>query len=235
MNRASQLKSKNAKGQSSSSAGIWLVGGAILVLALVVLVLVLSQRSGVTPVAAPDVDTGWVDGKSMGDPAAPVTIQMWEDFLCPACQQWTSQVKPTLFEEYVKTGKVRLEFRQFPLQQHAPGAQMAAQASECAADQNQFWPFHDRIFQMASQRGQDGVTYDALMGYASEVGLDTAQMKSCVDNLTHQANVADSVTQAQQMGLSSTPSILVNGQLIENPFNYNLLKAAIDAQLEPAS
>lgn len=235
MTTASKLKAKNAKAQSSSSAGIWLVGGAILLLALVVLVLVLNQRSGVTPVAAPDVPAEWVSAKSLGNPDAAVTVQMWEDFLCPACQQWTSAVKPTLYDEYVKTGLVRLEFHQFPLQQHAPGAQMAAQASECAADQNQFWPFHDRVFQMASQRGQAGVTYDALLGYAGEVGLDTTQLKSCVDNLTHQSNVVASVTQAQQLGLNSTPSILVNGQLVENPFNYNQLKAAIDAVLTPAS
>ena len=148
---------------------------------------------------------------------------------CPACQQWTATVKPQLVEDYVKTGKVRLEFNQFPLQQHNPGAIMSAQASLCAAEQNKFWTYHDRLFQAASTRGQAGTTFEALVGYASELGLDEAALSTCMTNLVHQNTVAESLTRVEQLGLSSTPSILVNGQLQATPFNYNSLTAAIEA------
>lgn len=235
MTVAGKSKSKSAK-QSSSSTGIWLIVGGVVLLALVALVLWLNNRSaGPASVAAPDVPAEWINGATIGNPEAVVVLQAWEDFLCPSCQQWTSQVKPTFFDEYVKSGKVRMEFHQFPLQQHNPGAIMAAQASLCAADQNQFWPYHDRIFQAAAQRGQAGTTFDALISYAGELGIDENAMRTCMNNLTYQNDVVTSLTTAQQMGLTSTPSILVGGKLIASPFNYNELKAEIDAQLAAGS
>lgn len=232
---ATKAKAKPSKRQDNSSIGLWLVGGAALIIALVVIVLVVNQNRASAPVAAPDVPAEWVQKTALGNPAAPVTIQMWEDFLCPACQQWTSQVKPQIIEEYVKTGIARLEFHQFPLNQHAPGAQMGAQASLCAADQNQFWPFHDRLFQAATTRGQAGLTYDSMLQYAADQGLDQATFTQCLNKLTHQDAIVESLNQATELSLSSTPSILINGKLMAAPFNYNELKAEIDAQAAAGS
>lgn len=231
MSLASKAKTKSAKPAQKSNVGLWLIVGGVLLVALVVLVLFLNNRQ-TTPAASAtltDIPAEWIDGTKLGSPDAPVVIWAYEDFLCPACQQWTAQVKPQLVEDYVKTGKVRLEFNQFPLQQHNPGAIMAAQASECAADQDLFWPYHDRVFQGASSRGQAGTTFESLLGYAGDAGLDEEAMRTCMTNLTHQTTVVESLNRASQLGLSSTPSILVDGQLMPNPFNYNELAAAIEA------
>jgi protein-disulfide isomerase len=134
-------------------------------------------------------------------------------------------------EEFVKTGLVRMEFHQFPLNQHAPGAQMGAQASLCAADQNQFWPYHDQLFQAASTRGQAGMTYDSMIRYATELGLDSAAFTQCLNTLAHQNDVVESLNQATELALSSTPSIIINGKLMSSPFNYNELKAEIESHL----
>lgn len=217
------------KTAGDSKVGLWIVGGAVLLVVLVVALLWMNQRETTTAVAAPDVPAEWVNGNVLGDPNAPVVIQTWEDFLCPACQQWTSEVKPQLFEDFVKTGQVRLEFRQFPLQQHAPGAQMSAQASLCAADQNMFWPYHDRLFQAASTRGQAGVEIGQLTAYAREVGMDEARFTQCMNNQEKLQPISQELTQAQQLGLNSTPSILVNGKLMANPFDYNALSDEIAA------
>jgi protein-disulfide isomerase len=219
---------------SNSNVGLWIVGGGVLLVVLVVALLWMNQRgtttgAGAATVAAPDVPAEWIDGATIGDPAAPVVIQAWEDFLCPACQQWTRDVEPQLLNDFIKTGKARLEFHQFPLQQHAPGAQMASQASLCAADQNMFWPYHDRLFQAASTRGQAGLEIRQLTTYAREVGLDEARFTQCMNNQEMRNAMAESLTQAQQLGLNSTPSVLVNGQLIASPFDYNSLMAAIEA------
>ncbi len=232
---ATKAKPASAKRKEQSSIGLWLVGGAVLILAIVVVILIVNQNQGTTPVAAPEVATEWVQGTTMGNPAAAVTIQMWEDFLCPACQQWTAQVKPQLMEEFVKPGLVRVEFHQFPLNQHAPGAQMGAQASLCAADQNQFWPYHDQLFRAASTRGQAGMTYDAMLQYAADLGLNLTAFTQCVNALTHQNDVVESLNQATQLNLSSTPSILINGKLMPSPFNYNELKAEIESHLAAGS
>lgn len=227
---ATPAKARSArKSASDSNVGLWIVGGAVLLVVLVVALLWMNQRETTTAVAAPDVPAEWVNGNVLGDPNAPVVIQAWEDFLCPACQQWTSTVEPQLFNEFVKTGKARLEFRQFPLQQHAPGAQMSAQASLCAVDQNMFWPYHDRLFQAASTRGQAGVEIGQLTAYAREVGLDEARFTQCMNNQEKLQPISQELTQAQQLGLNSTPSILVNGKLIANPFDYNALRSEIAA------
>lgn len=232
MTATAKPKSKSAKKSSSSSAGLWLVGGAVLLLALVVIILVMNQQQGTTTsIAAPDVPAEWINGTSIGSPDATVVVQGWEDFLCPACQQWNRDVKDTLFEQYVNTGKIRFEFHQFPLTQHYPGALQASMASMCVADLNEFWPYHDRVFQAATSRGQAGTEVEALIGYAGELGIDEASVRSCMNNLTHQSTVLASLEKARQIGLTSTPSILVDGALVSNPFNFNALAAQIDAAI----
>lgn len=223
-------KPKPKSKKQSSSAGIWIVIGAVLLLGLVVLLLWLNNRPAATAaVTQPDVPAEWISGKSMGDPNAPVVVQMWEDFLCPACQQFVSTIKPQLINDFVKPGTARIEFHQFPLSQHAPGSMMAANAAECAADQNSFWPYSDTLFTNAEQRGQAGLVYDQLVTYAGTVGLDTAKFSTCMNNLQFNNDIAASLTQAQQLGLNSTPSILVNGTLVAEPFDYNALAAQINA------
>ena len=157
-------------------------------------------------------------------------MQAWEDFLCPACGQWASTIEPRLVEDYVESGDVKLEFRQFPLQIHAPGAQLGAQASECAADQNMFWPYHDRLFVEAASRGQAGFQLERLIGYAEELGLDESTFRQCMISQTHRSTVDASVNEAVNLGLNSTPSVLINGQIVQ-PFDYDAIKAIIDAEL----
>ena len=154
----------------------------------------------------------------MGDPEAPVTIQAWEDFMCPACRQWTSTVEPQLIDEYIKTGQVRLEFHQFPLSIHAPGADMGAMASLCANDQGAFWPYHNRLFP-AQDQGQAGFTIDALVRYADELGLDSRALMECMSSLKYRDQVTASGNEALSLGLNATPSVIVNGTKMTNPFD----------------
>ena len=148
---ATTIKKKSSKNSGSSKIGLWLVGISVAIVAIVVAIIVFNeQRVSSAPVAQPDVPADWIDRTSLGSPEAPVVVQLWEDFLCPSCQAFSRTVKPQIVEEYVKSGQVRLEFHHFPLQQHAPGSFMAAIAAECAADQNLFWPYHDKAFQAVS-------------------------------------------------------------------------------------
>jgi protein-disulfide isomerase len=152
-----------------------LVGGGLFFVALIAIVVIANNRQDTIPVTTLDLPAGWISGTSLGNPEAKVTVQAWEDFLCPACAQWTAQVKPQLIEEYIKPGAVRLEFHHFPLDVHAPGSYMGAQAGECAAQQNQFWPYHDALFQAQKSQGQAGFTLNSLTRLAAELGLDQSQ------------------------------------------------------------
>ena len=233
MPKYSKPKQREAKKKNSLTP--WLIGGGLLFVALIVIAVMVNSRGSTATVSALDIPDEWLqERRVMGNPEAVVVVEAWEDFLCPACQQWNSTVKPRLYEDYVKTGLVRLQFGQFPLQIHAPGAQMSATATECAADQNAFWPFHDRVFQEAASRGQAGVTLDRLVQYSEDLGLDTNEFRQCMTSQRHANTVNESVNQAVSMGLNSTPSILVNGQLMETPFDYNALSAEIESLLDAA-
>lgn len=212
----------------NNNIGIWIVGVSAAIVLVVVLAVALSSRPATIAVEAPDLPAEWLSGTTMGSPDAPVTIQAWEDFMCPACRQWTTNIEPQLVEDYVKTGQVRIEFHQFPLSIHAPGAEMAAQASLCANDQNAFWPYHNRLFP-AQDQGQAGFTIDALVRYADELGLDSRALMDCMSSQKYRDQVAASVNEALALNLNATPSILVNGVRMENPFDYEgEMKSLID-------
>jgi protein-disulfide isomerase len=232
---AANLRATRTRRKSeNNSIGIWIVGVSAAIVLVVVLAVALSNRPATVSVAAPDLPTEWLMGTTMGSPAAPVTIQAWEDFMCPACRQWTTTVEPLLLEQYIKTGQVRLEFHQFPLSRHAPGAEMAAQASLCANDQNAFWPYHNRLFP-AQDQGQAGFTIDALVRYADEVGLDSRALMDCMSSQTHRDAVTASINDALSLGLNATPSILVNGVPMNNPFDFEgEMKTLIESALEGA-
>lgn len=235
MAKYAKPKSTNAASTKKKNSTLpWLIGaGVFFILLIVVIVMISNSGSSTADIAPPDVPEEWVSRTVLGNPDAPITVQAWEDFMCPACQQWNSQVKPNLFRDYIQTGDVKLVFRHFPLQMHAPGAEMGAMASECAADQDAFWPYHDRLFLEAANRGQAGMQVERLIDYADEMGLDKQQFQQCIASQQHRDAVTASVTEAITMQLGGTPTIIVNDQVV--PSDYSTLKAQIDAQLEAAN
>ena len=225
------VKKKSTKRSGDSKIGLWLIGASVAIVAIVVAIIVFNeQRAASAPVAQPDVAAEWIDRTSLGSPDAAVVVQLWEDFLCPSCQAFSRTVKPQIVEEYVKSGQVRLEFHHFPLQQHAPGSFMAALAAECAADQNLFWPYHDKAFQVIAVEQQGGATFEKLSEFAATAGLDVAKFQACLNSQQHQPTINESLTQAGQLGLRFTPSVIVDGTLLEDS-SYASVKANIDAAL----
>jgi protein-disulfide isomerase len=221
---------RGAKGRgktAGNTVGLWIVGVSAGIVLLVVLFVALGNRPSARAIDVPDLPSNWLDRNAMGSPDAPVTVQAWEDFLCPACRQWNSVIEPQLVEQYVKTGIVRLEFRQFPLTGHQPGSGMAAMASLCAADQGAFWSFHNRLF-LAQDQGQAGFTIDAMVRYAEELGLNSRTLLECMTSQKHRDEINASFNEAVTLGLNATPSILVNGVRMENPFDYNELTRLIE-------
>lgn len=211
----------------------------MIVVLLVVVLVVANQPEPVSAEVYEDMPAEWVGRRVLGNPDAPVVLQAWEDFLCPACSQWNRTVKPQLMENYIAQeggvagGQVRLEFHHFPLSGHEPGTSLAAQASECAADQGMFWAYHDRLF-AATNEGQPAFTIERLTRYADDLGLDTNQFSQCLINQEYFDEVRGSASEAIALGLNSTPSVIVNGQLMENPFDYQALTAEIRRLIEAA-
>ena len=215
------------------SLSIYLVGGVALLAGLITVILAAASDSEPTSVELPDysgISSSWQNRNILGDPDAPVTVQAWEDFRCPACAAFNQRVKPGLVENYISTGKVKLEYRHFPLQQHEPGASLAAQASECAADQGRFWVYHDRVFQ-ATSSGANAFLMERLIDYAVELNLDRDTFASCLTNQVHLPTISESLQDARSSGHNSTPTVLVDGVRVDSPLDYEAVSAAIDSQL----
>lgn len=222
-----------ANSRQRLSLSIYIVGGVALLAGLLAVVLAAATDGEPASVELPDysgISSSWQNRNVLGDPDAPVTVQAWEDFRCPACAAFNQRVKPGLVENYISTGKVKLEYMHFPLQQHEPGASLAAQGSECAADQGRFWVYHDRVFQ-ATSSGANAFLMERLIDYAVELDLDRDAFTSCLTNQEHLPTISESLQAARTAGHNGTPTVLVDGVRVESPLDYGAVSAAIDSRL----
>lgn len=170
-------------------------------------------------------------GTTMGAADAPVVIELFEDFQCPACRQFNQQSEQLLEQEFVETGIVRLVFRQYPF--IGRESELASNASLCAADQGQFWQYHDMLF--ANQIGENVGSYTErrLVAFAESLGLDTGTFESCLQAEIHQAEIDADRALGVEYGISGTPSIIINGTQFAKGFvpSYEQLKAQIEQEL----
>ncbi len=170
------------------------------------------------------------NGRYEGNPKAPIWIVMVSDFQCPYCKQWHDDAYPMLIKDYVKTGKVRLAYVNFPLSMHQ-NAHAAATAAMCAGAQGKFWPMHDALF--ASQgkwetEKNPSTTFDSL---AKSIGVDVASYHSCLSSPAIASLIAGDQDRAQRGGVNSTPSFWVGSKMIEGAVPAAEMRAAVDQAL----
>jgi len=135
-----------------------------------------------------------------------------------------------LINDYIKTGKATIEYRDFAWKTATTESQDAAEASDCALDQGKFWQYHDTLFENQHGEDQGAFTRDRLKQIAKDIGLDTSKFNQCLDSNKHTQDVANQTNQAIADGFPGTPGFLVNGQKISYS-GYASLKTAIDAAL----
>lgn len=168
----------------------------------------------------------------LGDPKAKVTIIEYGDYQCPFCVRFFEQTEPQIIEQYVKTGKAKLIFRDLAFL--GPESVEAAEAGECAKDQRKFWPFHDALYTAEGKDGQEhngNLNRELFVKIAGEVGMNTAQFGECYDANKYAQVVQGVVKAAQGAGVNATPTSLVNGQMIQGAQPIDAFKTAIDAAL----
>lgn len=181
--------------------------------------------------ASTDMPADYISRNVMGSPDAKVVVTEFSDFECPYCKTFAQSTLKQLEEEYIKTGKVRFEFKHFPLPQHNPSATTAAWAAECAADQGKFWDMQAYLFQEAGKQGTNTFTATRLKAMAEALGLDSGDFNQCLSNQEHADTVQANLREGQQLAVSGTPTVYVNGKKIANP-SYADIKAAIDTALQ---
>ena len=171
------------------------------------------------PVRIP-VEAAGFPYKGATDPV--VTIVEFSDFECPYC----ARVNPTLEQVMKKYGdKVRLVFRQFPLNIH-PNAQKAAEASLCAAEQGKFWQMHDAMF-----KEQRSLGVEQLKEKAARLDLDATSFNECLDSSRHSEAVLADLQAGSAVGVTGTPAFFINGRFLSGAQPYAELAKVIDEEL----
>ncbi len=174
-------------------------------------------------IKAPRVNvTAPEDAISRGPEDAPVQIIFFTDFQCPFCKRG-ADVLTQVLQNY--PGKVRIIYQDYPLSFHenAPGA---ANAARCAAEQNQFWAYHDVLF-----LNQGALDKESLKKYAAGLALDTAKFNVCLDSNRHQAVVEQALANGKRYGVQGTPGFFINGRPIRGALPYESFKEIIDEEL----
>ncbi len=222
----------------------WLIAAAVL--QIVLLIYIAAQVAGgvaaapnngdsaPTPTApggndAPsvpiDMETLIDDDSIKGDPDAPVTIVEFSDYECPFCARFYSQTYTQIDEQYIKTGKVKLVYRDFPLSFHQ-NAQKAAEAAECAGEQGKYYEMHDLLFENGVSGGV--AQYKQL---ASQIGLDTAEFNTCLDTGAMAGEVQKDFADGQRAGIQGTPGFIINGKIISGAQPFSVFQQIIEAEL----
>lgn len=166
----------------------------------------------------------------LGSPSAKLWVIEVSDFQCPYCKQWHDETYPMLINNYVRTGKVRLAYVNFPLSMHQ-NARAAATAAMCAGAQGHFWQMHDSLF--SSQNRWESLsdptaTFDSL---ARSTGVEMQAYHSCLQSPAIAALINGDQDRAARAGVNSTPSFWVGSHMIEGAIPASQMRAAIDRAL----
>ncbi|MEO7273969.1 MAG: thioredoxin domain-containing protein [Vicinamibacterales bacterium] len=158
-----------------------------------------------------------------GAAAAPVTVVEFSDFHCPFCRQ-VQPVLRQLLQEY--GDRLRIVYKDMPIDGLHPQARGVAEAARCAADQGRFWEFHDKVY----AGGPDG-SAATMQRYASEAGVELSQFESCRASRKHQAGVQRDVQEGADLGLTGTPGFFINGRFLSGSQPLEAFTRVIDQEL----
>jgi protein-disulfide isomerase len=214
-----------------------IIGIAVLLVAI--LIAVPSIRAAVNPVGTivPITPDGYTQttGMSLGNPNATVKVEVYEDFQCPNCRNFSTDVQPLIVKDYVTSNKVYYTVRMYPFLDYQSATQeshQAANAAECAADQSRFWDYEKILY--ANWEGENVGSYSdkRLVAFAKSIGLDMNTFNSCFNSNKDKERINQDLTLGAQMGTDQrgTPAVYINGQYVAN-WSYDNLKQIIDTAL----
>jgi protein-disulfide isomerase len=196
----------------------WAVGG-VIVAAVVIGVLVQQSRSTTAnaKVVKPASAVGPNGGVLVGDPNAPVTITEFGDFQCPVCRELQQLWEPTL-QQLIQQGSVKFEFvgLQF-LDQGTTESLRSAAAGVCAADANKFLDYYTALYNGQSREENSGFLTNAqLEKFGRSAGIEDSAFDRCVSSGRYIGWVGKNTDATTQRGITSTPTVLLNGKAINN-------------------
>ncbi|WP_299290415.1 thioredoxin domain-containing protein [Nitrosopumilus sp.] len=143
----------------------------------------------------------------LGNSGAPITILEWGDYQCTYCYRFHQNTLDTINQDFIETGKVKLVFKDFPL--NGPDSLLAAEASYCAEDQGKYWEYHDELYKNWGGERTGWITRVALDKFAQNVNLELEEFNNCLDEKKYQNRVIAIHEFGKEIGIDATPSFLV--------------------------
>jgi protein-disulfide isomerase len=166
------------------------------------------------------------DDPFLGPEDSSIVIVEFSDFNCGFCTRFAQDTLPQILENY--GDQVKFVYRDMPIltETSAP----AAQAGQCAAEQDAFWEFHDLMFTDSSARNRD-----AYIKFATDNNLDVAQFTECIDSGKYSGEVTLDLIDGQSLGVRGTPAFFINGRFISGAQPYEIFSTVIEAELAKSS
>lgn len=166
-----------------------------------------------------------------GPDDAPVKVVEFGDYECPGCGYFARSIRPVVDDRFVESGEVQFIYYDFPLTEIHRHAFLAARAARCAGDQDRFWDYHDQLYATREQWARASNAAGEFTDIARQLGLDTGAFGECLRSDRYADVVSANRELAQQLGINSTPTILVNGRRvgIEQMTGPNPARPLIDA------
>lgn len=187
--------------------------------------------------ASPSFEEGpSIEGQPvLGKSDAPVTVVEFGDFKCPACKAWGQNIFPKLVEDYVDTGKVKFSYINVLF--HGDESKLGSVAAEAVYKQNpdSYWEFNKALFNAQPDEDHDSlwITMEKIKEVASSIpGIDSDQLEKDIQSQEVIDEVNNDSALVEKFKVKQTPSIMVNGTMLEDPFDYEKIKGLIDQALE---
>jgi protein-disulfide isomerase len=170
-----------------------------------------------------------LEPRSKGSAKAPVTVYEMSDFQCPYCRAFASETFPQLDKEYIKPGKVRWVFINFPLTSVHANAAAAAELALCAAQQRGFWRMHDLLFQYQEAWAPLKEAGPFFVSLADSAGLSKQTILSCLQSPQAIEQVKADAEGASRSGAASTPTFYIEGGLLEGAVPVKVFRQVLDS------
>ena len=165
-----------------------------------------------------------IEGAPFKGPAtAPVTIVEFQDFHCPFCQR----VQPTLIQLAARYGdRIRLVYRDFPIDSLHPQARNAHEAARCANAQGRFWAYHDALYSKTPK-----ATSEDLKAIARQVDLEMEAFERCLNARTYRSAVQQDIDEGTRVGVTGTPTFFINGRVVSGAQPLDSFTRIVDEEL----
>jgi protein-disulfide isomerase len=219
---ATRQSIKQKRAQRERRQGIMIVVGVVIIVLVVLGFAIYPQiKAANAPVAAvvqitPD-PRPQASGTAAGNPNAKVRIDVFEDFQCPVCRQFTQTIEPLLMKNEVASGQVYYVFHNFPFIDRATDwsapqkeSHQAANAAMCAASQGRFWDYHDILFANWTGENVGDFNDNRLVAYAQALKLDMTSFNNCFKANTFRSQIDADFNEGTSMNVTGTPTVFVN-------------------------